>query len=170
MQKNTSAERISLWTALKELSTTIQEPQILSEDFKDILSLDDSLGSPITPTKTQDFRDFMDALQLTFLRSIGCYYSFYNKQDQNYKVYSRIYWDMSNYQWLQRYGLVEADYLLPRIFNQFHALQNLQGDICASTYQRNSAKEIYCTLKVTKFYSLNSYHFDSIRYLDGILF
>lgn len=57
----------------------------------------------------------MDDLQLTPLRSRGCYFYFCNKQEQNHRVYLRIDWAMGNYQWLQGYGAVEADYLLPGV-------------------------------------------------------
>lgn len=51
--KNTTVERITLWSALRGLSTNIQEPWIwiLGGDFDAIFSFDDRLGSPITPTE-----------------------------------------------------------------------------------------------------------------------
>lgn len=44
--KNTAAKRVSMWTGLVGLSTSIQEPWILSGDFNTLLSSDDRLGLP----------------------------------------------------------------------------------------------------------------------------
>lgn len=72
-------------------------------------------GSPVTCAEIQDFKNCLDHLQITLLRYKVCYYSFCSKQDQQHRVYSRIDWDLGNYQWLQSYGAVEDDYLLPGI-------------------------------------------------------
>ncbi|KAH0712197.1 hypothetical protein KY285_007799 [Solanum tuberosum] len=76
-----------------------------------ILSSDERLGSPVTPAETKDFRECLDTLQLTPLRSKGCFYSFCNKQELDHRVYSRIDWTFGNYKWIQVYGNVESDYL-----------------------------------------------------------
>lgn len=104
-----------LWTGLVGLSASIQEPWVLSGNFNTLLSSDDILGSSVTPVETPNFKDCLDHLQITPLRSKGSWYSFCNKQEQHHWVFSRIDWALGNYQWLQRYGAVEANYLQPGI-------------------------------------------------------
>lgn len=62
--KNRVLERVELWNELEVIGSSIQEPWILSGDFNAILSSDDRMGTHITPSEIQDFRNCVDHLQL----------------------------------------------------------------------------------------------------------
>ncbi|KAH0646567.1 hypothetical protein KY284_034451 [Solanum tuberosum] len=61
--------------------------------------------------ETQDFQDCIDTLELTALKTIGCHYTFCNKQQGNSRVYSKIDWVFGNLCWMTTHGHVEDDYL-----------------------------------------------------------
>ncbi|KAH0642061.1 hypothetical protein KY290_033665 [Solanum tuberosum] len=67
--------------------------------------------SPVLPGETQDFQDCIDTLELTALKTIGCHYTFCNKQQGNSRVYSKIDWVFGNLCWMTTHGHVEDDYL-----------------------------------------------------------
>ncbi|KAK4364367.1 hypothetical protein RND71_015725 [Anisodus tanguticus] len=111
--KNEAQERHSLWNDLAQLESTIHGAWLISGDFNTLLSTEDRMGSPVTNAETTDFRDCVDALQLTSLRAKGWHFTFCNKQQLEDRVYSKIDWALGNLQWLQAYGHVEADFLNP---------------------------------------------------------
>ncbi|XP_059306536.1 uncharacterized protein LOC132057978 [Lycium ferocissimum] len=104
-----------LWRDLVQIGSSIQGPWFISGDFNNVLSSKDRLRSPITLSETQEFRDCIDALQLTPLKSTGWHFTFCNKQQDNSRVYSKIDWVFGNLQWLQSYGHVEAEFLNPGV-------------------------------------------------------
>lgn len=60
-------------------------------------------------------QDLLNILQLTQLKSLGWYYTWCNKQEPDKRVYSRIDWAFGNFDWLQQYGHIEAEFLNPEV-------------------------------------------------------
>lgn len=52
----------------------------------------------------------MDNLQLTSLHGKGWHYTFCNKHDIATRVYSKIDWAFSNFQWVQRYNQEKTEF------------------------------------------------------------
>lgn len=69
----------------------------------------------MTRSEVQDFKQCIDNMQLTPLRTKGCFYTWCNKQKANDRVYSKIDWAFSNFSWTKSYGHLEADFLEPGV-------------------------------------------------------
>ncbi|XP_019263107.1 PREDICTED: uncharacterized protein LOC109240882 [Nicotiana attenuata] len=75
----------------------------------------DRIGSPVTAAEVEGFKGMIDDMQLTPLRAKGWHYTWTNKQGTGSRVYSKIDRALGNYQWIQQYGHVEADYMNPSV-------------------------------------------------------
>ncbi|XP_019259313.1 PREDICTED: uncharacterized protein LOC109237461 [Nicotiana attenuata] len=113
--QNDGNQRENLWRDLRGLTIPSQEAWLLSGDFNNVLSSEDRIGSPVTDAEIKRFKDVIDDLQLTLLSAKGWHYTWTNKQGSDSRVYSKIDWALGNYQWIQQYGHIEADFLNPSV-------------------------------------------------------
>ncbi|XP_019264258.1 PREDICTED: uncharacterized protein LOC109241890 [Nicotiana attenuata] len=93
----------------------IQMTWIISGDFNNVLRSDDRLGQPVTMNEIKDFKECIDALQLSPVKTKGCFYTWCSKKQATDRVYSRIDWVLGNFELIRDYGHVEADCLEPGI-------------------------------------------------------
>ncbi|XP_075074605.1 uncharacterized protein LOC142162181 [Nicotiana tabacum] len=112
---NDNNQRSQLWRTLIQLGSTIQDCWLLCGDFNNVLYTDDRIGTPVTQGETQGLQDLLNTLQLTQLKSLGWYYTWCNKQELDKRVYSRIDWAFGNFDWMQQYGHIEAEFLNPEV-------------------------------------------------------
>lgn len=68
-------QRHQLWTDLRNIPIPSQDPWLLSGDFNNVLSSEDRIGSPVTEAEIKEFKDVINDLQLTPLRSKGWHYT-----------------------------------------------------------------------------------------------
>ncbi|XP_019256466.1 PREDICTED: uncharacterized protein LOC109234878 [Nicotiana attenuata] len=115
--RNKAQERTRLWKELEAMGGVIQMPWIISGDFNTVLCSDDRLGQPVTMNEIKDFKECIDTLQLSPVKTKGYFYTWCNKQQATDRVYSRIDWVLGNFEWIRDYGHVEADCLEPGISN-----------------------------------------------------
>uniref|UniRef100_A0A1S3YJW7 Uncharacterized protein n=1 Tax=Nicotiana tabacum TaxID=4097 RepID=A0A1S3YJW7_TOBAC len=80
------------------------------------------IGTPVTQGETQGLQDLLNTLQLTQLKSLRWYYTWCNKQEPDKRVYIRIDWAFGNFDWLQQYGHIEAEFLNPDVSDHSHIL------------------------------------------------
>ncbi|XP_019264805.1 PREDICTED: uncharacterized protein LOC109242395 [Nicotiana attenuata] len=113
--QNDGNQREKLWRDLRGLTIPSQEAWLLSGDFNNVLSSEHTIGSPVTDAEIKRFKDVIDDLQLTPLRAKGWHYTWTNKQGSDSRVYSKIDWALGNYQWIQQYGYIEANFLNPSV-------------------------------------------------------
>lgn len=71
--RNKKQQSDTLWQELKVVSANLQIPWILSGDFNNVLSTEGRMDHPVTPFETQGLQDMLDILQLTPLKSKGCF-------------------------------------------------------------------------------------------------
>ncbi|XP_016495240.2 uncharacterized protein LOC107814346 [Nicotiana tabacum] len=113
--RNKVQERASLWHELQILGGQIQIPWFISGNFNNVLTTDDRIGQPVTTSEVQDFKQYIDNMQLTPLRTKGCFFTWCNKHHASDRVYSKIDWAFGNISWTQTYGHLEADFLEPGV-------------------------------------------------------
>lgn len=90
----------------------------LSLDFNNILNSDERLGSLYRISKSLDFRDIMDSLQLTHIISRDCFYSFCNKQGQNHRLLQNLL-GYKKLSLVVGYEKAQGDYILSRLSDLF---------------------------------------------------
>ncbi|OIT33042.1 hypothetical protein A4A49_12963 [Nicotiana attenuata] len=143
---NDSTQRNQLWRKLIQIGTNIQDYWLLSGDFNNVLHTDDKIGTPVTQAETQGFQDMINTLQLSQVKSLGWHYTWCNKQKPDKRVYSR--WAFGNFEWLQQYNHIEAEFLNPedvqRIWLKLKMLKmdlkDLNTYMASYKYQLNQAR------------------------------
>ncbi|XP_070020873.1 uncharacterized protein [Nicotiana sylvestris] len=115
--RNKVQERVSLWQDLQLAGGQIQIPWLISGDFNNVFTRDDRLRQPVITSEVQYFKQCIDNMQLTPLKTKGCFYTRCNKQNANDRVYSKIDWAFGNFSWTKSYGHLEVDFLEPGVSN-----------------------------------------------------
>ncbi|XP_019257622.1 PREDICTED: uncharacterized protein LOC109235826 [Nicotiana attenuata] len=65
--QNDGHQRDTLWRDITQINMQAQEPWRLSEDFNNLLSYEDRIGSPVTIAETRRFKDVIDFYSLPLL-------------------------------------------------------------------------------------------------------
>ncbi|XP_020253912.1 uncharacterized protein LOC109830973 [Asparagus officinalis] len=106
-----------LWSELKSIHQTIgNTPWLLCGDFNAIISNEDKIGgSMLTNSDIVDFRTFINDCQLDHLKTIGCFYTWSNKQDHSSRIWSRLDRVLINDNWIQSYNSSQVEFLVPKI-------------------------------------------------------
>lgn len=60
---------------LQKIGAGVQDTWLITGDFNNSLTIDDRVGQPITKAELQEFKDMVDNLQLTPLKSKECFYT-----------------------------------------------------------------------------------------------
>lgn len=100
-----------LWVLLQQVGAQISNAWLLCGDFNNGLITEDRIGQPVIAKEVQGFQKLLTSLQLTPIRSIGRHFTWCSKQPVAIRVYSKIDWALGNFQWVQQYGHIEADFL-----------------------------------------------------------
>ncbi|XP_020253837.1 uncharacterized protein LOC109830891 [Asparagus officinalis] len=155
---NSSESRKDLWNELGLIQQTSGNiPWLLSGDFNAMINNEEKLGGAVlTEADTRDFNEFIDDCQLSHLKTIGCFYTWNNKQDtitrvwSNLKtigcfytwnnkqdtitrVWSRLDRALVNDQWINLVNSSHVEYMLPSFSDHSPALvliyaDNIQGE------------------------------------------
>lgn len=73
---NKIVQRRMLWDNLKQVGSTIKDPWVLMGDFNNVLSQEDKKGGlEVKNYETREFLDCVGQLDLTDMRSIGCFFT-----------------------------------------------------------------------------------------------
>ncbi|KAH0685970.1 hypothetical protein KY284_016523 [Solanum tuberosum] len=78
--RNEQSQREVLWKELQGMGANIQCPWILSGDFNNVLANEERIGLPVTQAEIVGFKEMVNTLQLTALRTKGCFFTWCNKQ------------------------------------------------------------------------------------------
>ncbi|XP_019248332.1 PREDICTED: uncharacterized protein LOC109227587 [Nicotiana attenuata] len=95
--------RWQLWKKLIGIGSNIISDWLISGYFNNVLLTDDRIGAPITLAEVQEFKEFLDKMQLTPLKSTGC--------------------------WMMNNGHIEAENLNPGVSDHSPILMNCQTGI-----------------------------------------
>ncbi|XP_020270846.1 uncharacterized protein LOC109846036 [Asparagus officinalis] len=91
-------------------------PWIIFGDFNTVLCNEEKLGgSPVTDSDTLDFRSFIDDCQLCHMKTLGCFFTWNNKQDPDTRVWSRLDRTLINDNWIQQLNSSHVEFMVPRL-------------------------------------------------------
>ncbi|XP_060187475.1 uncharacterized protein LOC132616812 [Lycium barbarum] len=122
---HTLADRLPLWTQLREINTIVSGPWLVVGDFNSVLTVDDRInGAPVHQGELFDFQDCVDDLGLGILNKSGSTYSWSNKRDAGERIYNLIDWALGNAAWFQNFGGIGAYYMLPHCSDHTSILIN----------------------------------------------
>ncbi|KAK6794049.1 hypothetical protein RDI58_007502 [Solanum bulbocastanum] len=121
---NEQSQREALWQEFQGLGANIQSPWILSGDFNNVLAVEERIDLLVTQAEIARFKKMVNTLQLTSLRTKGCFFTWCNKRQATSRVYSKIDWVFGNLEWLQQFSHVESEFLGPRVL--YHSLAIIQ--------------------------------------------
>ncbi|XP_020271184.1 uncharacterized protein LOC109846370 [Asparagus officinalis] len=101
---NNMQARKDLWTKLSLIHKSIGNiPWLICGDFNTMLCSEEKLGgSVLTDADTNDFSSFIEDCQLSHLKTIGCFFTWNNKQDQDTRVWSRLDRALVNDDWIHQ--------------------------------------------------------------------
>ncbi|XP_020243146.1 uncharacterized protein LOC109821366 [Asparagus officinalis] len=120
---NQRENRKRLWQDLLEIKQNVNCPWLVGGDFNAIISAEEKMGgAPISDADTEDFQNFISSSQLLHIKSIGCFYTWNNKQDANTRVWSRIDRILINDRWLHHYTSSQVEFLVPMCSDHSPAL------------------------------------------------
>ncbi|XP_062096274.1 uncharacterized protein LOC133802055 [Humulus lupulus] len=126
---NEDSKRMQLWEDLKEVSAQVQGPWLLVGDFNDILLSNERFGRRSTKAPTQEFRDCVDHCQLEDLKYSGAFFTWNNKQQPDFKVFSKIDRALVNSTWVDSFHFSEAVFLPEGTFDHSPILVSLHQDV-----------------------------------------
>ncbi|XP_020270938.1 uncharacterized protein LOC109846122 [Asparagus officinalis] len=124
---NHQENRKVLWKDLFQIQQSVgNKACILSGDFNTITGQEDKIGGlAVTEAVTIDFREFIDNCQLSHLKTDGCYYTWNNKQDSNFRVWSRLDRTLVNDSWINLHNSSHVEYLPPSCSDHSPALLSI---------------------------------------------
>ncbi|XP_020271932.1 uncharacterized protein LOC109847098 [Asparagus officinalis] len=127
---NHADARKLLWNELSQIQQNLGNlPWLLCGDFNAMISDDEKLGgTALTEADTYDFNQFIDTCQLSHLKTIGCFFTWNNKQDAATRVLSRLDRALVNDQWINTYNSSQAEFLLPSFSDHSPALVTIFED------------------------------------------
>ncbi|XP_020253693.1 uncharacterized protein LOC109830741 [Asparagus officinalis] len=85
-------------------------------------------GSLLTDTDFKDFRDFIQDSLLNHLKSIGCFYTWNNKQNAISKIWCRLDRALVNDTWLHNFNSSQVEFLPPNPSDHSPALISILED------------------------------------------
>ncbi|XP_020266944.1 uncharacterized protein LOC109842484 [Asparagus officinalis] len=127
---NNIQDRKSLWEELTLIHRSVGNlPWIICGDFNAMVDSGEKLGgSTLTDADTIDFRSFIDDCQLTHLKTIGCFFTWNNKQDKDSRVWSRLDRTLVNDNWIQHINSSHVEYMVPRLSDHSPAIVSVYDD------------------------------------------
>ncbi|XP_022876816.1 uncharacterized protein LOC111395022 [Olea europaea var. sylvestris] len=102
---HTIVNRRPLWNNIMDFNANVSLPWMILGDFNNVLKFDEkSNGAEVTPYEIKDFANCCLHVDLTDVRSIGCFYTWTNNS-----IWSKIDRAMMNDIWVQNgaYGLAD---------------------------------------------------------------
>ncbi|XP_020266987.1 uncharacterized protein LOC109842532 [Asparagus officinalis] len=122
--------RKDLWNELRIIQNSIgNSPWLLCGDFNSIISNDEKLGgSLLTEADFKDFNDFIQDSMLNHLKTIGCFYTWNNKQDDISRIWCSLDRALVNDSWIHNFNSSQVEFLLPSFSDHSPALVSILED------------------------------------------
>ncbi|XP_020258809.1 uncharacterized protein LOC109835235 [Asparagus officinalis] len=124
---NHQDSRKALWTELLHVHQTVgNTPGLLCRDFNTMINNDEKLGGiALTDADTKDFNSFIKDSHLLHLKTLGCFFTWNNKQDHDARVWCRLDRALVNDSWIHKYNSSHVEFLLPNFSDHSHALVSI---------------------------------------------
>ncbi|XP_020249117.1 uncharacterized protein LOC109826498 [Asparagus officinalis] len=122
--------RKNLWSELSQIHQSIGNlPWLICGDFNALISNEEKLGgSMLSEADTKDFKQFIEDCNLLHLKTIGCFFTWNNKQDSTTRVWSRLDRALVNDSWFLEYNSSHVEFLSPCFSNHSPALVSIYED------------------------------------------
>ncbi|XP_020262348.1 uncharacterized protein LOC109838308 [Asparagus officinalis] len=116
--------RKALWTELLQVHQTVgNTPWLLCGDFNTMINNNEKLGRiALTDANTKDFNSFIEDIHLLHLKTLGCFFTWNNKQDHDARVWCRLDRALVNDSWTHKYNSSHVEFLLPNFSDHSLAL------------------------------------------------
>lgn len=108
---NDSHSREELWSGLKCIAGSCNEPWVLLGDFNALSCSEDRIGVPVRGHEIAPMRKCLHFCHLDDVRATGRHYTWCNKQEGVHRVLSIIDRVLANAEWLERYEQDEVAFL-----------------------------------------------------------
>ncbi|XP_020243302.1 uncharacterized protein LOC109821533 [Asparagus officinalis] len=127
---NVNEARKDLWMELSHMKQSIGNlPWLLCGDFNAMITSEEKLGgSQLSEADTKDFRDFIEVSLLTHLKTLGCFFTWNNKQNAESRVWSRLDRALVNDEWISSYSASHVEFLLPNFSDHSPAQISIYDD------------------------------------------
>ncbi|XP_022857249.1 uncharacterized protein LOC111378309 [Olea europaea var. sylvestris] len=140
---------------IMELNENVSLPWLILGDYRNVLKFDEKCnGVDVTPYEIKDLANCCPNVALTYVRSIGCFYTWTNGS-----VWSKIDRAMVNDFWVQNGAFVEANFLPSQCLSD-------HSPCIVSIHDRVGAKQVILCKKLRKLKGalkeLNFKHFGHI--------
>ncbi|XP_020251079.1 uncharacterized protein LOC109828510, partial [Asparagus officinalis] len=122
--------RKELWADLIHIQKSIGNvPWLICGDFNAMTDKDDKLGGVVlSDSDTRDFSNCIADCHLNHMKTLGCFYTWNNKQEVETRVWSRLDRALINDQWISAYNSSYAEYLLPQFSDHSPGLISIYED------------------------------------------
>ncbi|XP_020243214.1 uncharacterized protein LOC109821441 [Asparagus officinalis] len=127
---NQTEGRKELWADLIQIQEIIGNvPWLICGDFNVMIDKDDKLsGAVLSDSDTRDFNNCIKDCHLNHMKTLGCFYTWNNKQEAEARVWSRLDRALVNDQWITAYNSSYAEYLLPHFSDHSPGLISIYED------------------------------------------
>ncbi|XP_021770231.1 uncharacterized protein LOC110734397 [Chenopodium quinoa] len=108
-------DRKDLWRGIGAIGS-VSMPWLCTGDFNSVLLPEDRVhGNVVTDYEVRDFKDFIDQMNFSEIKSKGSYFLWSNKAHSGPRTQTRIDRGLVNSEWLFQFPNVEAVYLPPSL-------------------------------------------------------
>ncbi|KAL2894993.1 Ethanolamine ammonia-lyase light chain [Bienertia sinuspersici] len=94
---------------------TVVRSWLVCGDSNNPLSPDDRLGSPVSWSEIQGFQSCLDFCGLSDIPSLGCYFTWNNKQVGVYRVCCKLDRMLGNDEWMASFPLLVFIFILRKL-------------------------------------------------------
>ncbi|XP_020260972.1 uncharacterized protein LOC109837227 [Asparagus officinalis] len=127
---NQIVSRKILWHDLLAFKHNVNGPWIIGGDFNAITGCDEKIGGmPVSDADTEDFQSFITTSQLLHIRSIGCFFTWSNKQEAKDRIWSRLDRCLVNVDWIHLYTSRQVEFLMPSCSDHSPTLLTIEDDV-----------------------------------------
>ncbi|KAK9677478.1 hypothetical protein RND81_11G145600, partial [Saponaria officinalis] len=124
---NSADERTALWSALSRFATQVG-PWIFLGDFIVIRNVHEKIShTPPVVFELLDFNNCVLNCGLDDISSTGCEFTWYNRQDSDSRVYSKLDRVMVNAEWMRHFLKSFAQFLMPEISDHSPSVVTYHG-------------------------------------------
>ncbi|XP_010685067.1 uncharacterized protein LOC104899550 [Beta vulgaris subsp. vulgaris] len=127
---NEASDREDLWIELQRVSTQVRGAWMVGGDFNNVLHLNERIGSPVTLSEVEGFRNCMRGSGLNEHKTTGAKFTWSNKQEGGDRVYSRIDRVIANDEWDEVFRNAIVKFLPECIFDHSPCVISFEKDEC----------------------------------------
>ncbi|KAL2934380.1 LINE-1 retrotransposable element ORF2 protein [Bienertia sinuspersici] len=124
---NDAKGRLQLWSDLKNIHHSIDGAWMVAGDFNCPLNYDDRIGSEVTFQEVKDFRDMIEACDLTDMKCSGPRYTWNNKQYGVKRIMSKIDRCLVNEEWIDLFAAAHTVFHNEGLFDHCPAVIHMDS-------------------------------------------